>query len=763
VALRPPSIFLSPVRCAKLPGTLSRKRKKSSLADAPSSPSFPPSEIPSPSRSRPWKPFHLVILILVSLALYAPTLRNGFVTDDRIQILQNSLVLEAKNLTLAFTGDVWAFARSPKDAAIHGTNYYRPFQPLLYTAEYQIWGPNPLYWHVVDMLLNAAVVVLVYLVLVSLDAPLLAFWAALVFALHPMHSEPVSWVAALPELLCALFLLLAMLYYRRADTSSSSPLWPLLLSSFFFLCALFSKEPAILFPVILLCYEVLYHRPGLADLRKLAARLSPFVFVLAGYLLARIAALGGFSPRQIMDRPRLSLVQLFFAVPAVFARYIGKLFLPIHMNYFYAFPLTTTFTLWALAGFLASALLVAAVYFFYRTSRPLLGFAICWFVFTLAPALSLNSIALNFFTERYLYIPSFGFAILAACAGIAVYSKLQAPSLRVAFSGAVVLVFLFYIVQTERRVALFYDNYTLLSDAVRKSPNSYIAQGQYASALYDRNDVDGALEHVSLAIQLNPDYVLGHLNAAWYLKDKGDYDAAIPQLKEAIRLYPDYVISWENLAHVYTLKKDWKSAAETYRHAASLDSRFSAYFSQLASIADVNAQSQAAYISLQSAVDANPRDFSAWAHLGDVSSQANQWPQAADAYEHAAALQPANATVLYKWGMSLLRMGEWARAADILQRAVQAQPDSLPIRQLWAGALAGSNHLAESTAELHRILQMNPDWEHADQVHLTLGSNAERSGDLAMATQEYQRALTLNPKLDYARQRLAALSARPLP
>jgi tetratricopeptide (TPR) repeat protein len=735
---------------------LSRKRKNTTRA----TPSRPASSPAAPiSTPRAWNPLHLAILVLLSLAIYAPTLRNGFVTDDRIQILQNSLVLEAKNLGLAFTGDVWAFARTPKAAAMHGTNYYRPFQPLLYTAEYQIWGANPLYWHLVNMLINAAVVAMVYLLLVSLDAPLLAFWTALCFALHPMHSEPVSWIAAIPELLCALFLLLAMLYYRRAD-AAPSPLRPLLLSAFFFLCALFSKEPAILFPVILLCYEVLYHRSRLADLRRVAARLWPFLLVLTGYLFARIAALGGFSPRQIMDRPRLSLVQLFFAIPAVFARYIGKLFLPIHMNYFYAFPLTTTFTLWALAGFIASLLLAAAVFYFYRTSRPLLGFGICWFVLTLAPALGLNSIALNFFTERYLYMPSLGFAILAAGAGIAIYSRLRLPSLRLAFGAGVAAMCLFFIVQTERRVVLFYDNYTLLSDAVRKSPNSYIAQGQYASALFDRQDVDGALEHVLIALQLNPGYILGQLNAAWYYSERGQYDSAIPHLQEAIRLYPDYVISWENLAKVYTQKKDWKSAADTYRHAATLDSRFSDYFTQLASIADVNAQSQAAFINLQSTVASNPRDFSAWAHLGDVASQANQWQQAAEAYEHAAALQPTNATILYKWGGSFLKIGKPERAAEVLQGAVQAQPDSLYIRQLFASALAGSNRLADSNAQLHKILETNPSWEHADQVHVALGVNLEKSGDPAAAIQEYQHALTLNPSLQAAAQHIAALRPR---
>ncbi len=746
--------------CVKLPYTLSRKRKKPSSPLSPEALTLPSAtSTPSPgsSYSHTRSPFHLAVLILLSLVLYAPTLRNGFVTDDKIQILQNSLVLEAKNLGLAFTGDVWAFAHNTKQSAAQGTNYYRPLQPLLYTAEYQLWGPNPLAWHLVNALLNAAVVALVYLLVASLDAPLLAFGAAFCFALHPMHSEPVAWIAAVPELLCALFLLLAMLLYRRADTSPSS-LRPLLLSAFFFLCALFSKEPALLFPLILLSYEFIYHRPTLADLRRISFRLSPFLVVLAGYLLARILALGGFAPRLIMDRDRLSPAQLFFAIPPIFARYVGKLLLPIHMNYFYAFPITTTFTLWAFAGFVAGFLLVAAAVYFCR-AQPLLSLAICWFAFTLIPALSLNSIALNFFTERYLYIPSVGFAVLAASAALAIYPKLPLSSLRIAFGAALATICLLWIVQTERRVALFHDNYTLLSDTVRKSPNSYIAQGQYASALYDRHDVDGALEHVLIALQLNPKYILGHLNAAWYLTDKQQYDAAIPQLKEAIRLYPDYITSWENLARVYALENDWKSAADTYRHTASLDPSYSAYFSQLASVADVNAITQAETSSLRSAITTNPRDFSAWAHLGDIASQQNQWPQAAEDYEHAAALQPSNATILDKWGVALLRIGEAARAVEVLQRAINAQPDSLYIRQALASALATSNRLSDSSAELHKILDTNPHWEHADQVRLALAVNAEKSGDLLTATQEYQRALALNPSLDFARQRLAVLSA----
>ena len=716
---------------------------------------MPSTAIPSAPASNRTRLLHLSILILLSLALYAPTLRNDFVTDDKLQILQNPIVLQGKNLSQVFTGEVWDFARQSKTKTNVGTNYYRPLQFLFYAAEYQLFGEHPIGWHLVNILLNSVVVVLVYLLVSSIGTPSLAFWAAFWFAFHPIHTEPVAWIAALPELQCAIFLLLAMIFYHRArSTSPSLPF--LLLGALFFLAALFSKEPALLFPVILLGYEFFYWRSSRVDLRPLAVRLAPYLAALAIYLYARISALGGFAPRPSTERPHLSPFDLLFAIPPIFARYVGKLLLPIHMNYFYAFPITSKLTLWATAGFL-SALLMALAAFYFCATRPILAFALCWFVFTLAPALSLNTLAINFFTERYLYIPSVGFAILAAATGLALFSRFSAPTARIGLAAAFVALFTFYLLQTQRRIAVFHDNYSLLSTTEPDSPDSYVVQGQLAGAYFDRGDVDNALIHVRRAIQLNPNYVLGHLNTGLYLATKGDYEAAIPHFQDAIRLYPEYVPSFLNLAKVYTLQRNWQLAAETYRHAATLDSVQSTTLLQLASLADSNAKSAAAQATLHSAEASTPRDFAGWVRLGDSASQAGQWSRAADAYQHAAAFHPDNANIVDKWGVALYRAGDAAQAVEVLQRGLNLNPDSAFVRQVLAGALASLNRLQDSNAQLHKILQANPTWEHADQVHLTLAVNAERSGDPQTAIREYQQALALNPSLDYAIKRLAAL------
>src|SRR5262249_8341417 len=292
--------FRGETRARATPITLSRKRKNTIRATPTASQATQfssPSAVPTTPAPRSWSPFHLAILVLLSLALYAPTLRNGFVTDDGLQILQNSLVQEGKDLMRAFSADVWAFAHKDDVNARSASNYYRPLQLLGYVAEYHFFGPNPMAWHLINTLLNGTVVALVYLLVCSFDAPLLAFWAALIFASRPMHSEPVAWIAALPELLCALFLLLAVLFYHRSRRAAS-PLLFLLLGTIWYLAALFSKEPAILFPAVLICYEFLYPQAGPAQLRRAVGRLLPFLVALAGYLMVRIYVLGGFSPHQ---------------------------------------------------------------------------------------------------------------------------------------------------------------------------------------------------------------------------------------------------------------------------------------------------------------------------------------------------------------------------------------------------------------------------------------------------------------------------------
>jgi protein O-mannosyl-transferase len=739
---------------------VSRRRKKLDPNPIPQpSPAAP--AIASPPDASPHRRstlFHLALLFLISLALYLPTLRNDFITDDKMQILQNPVVTESGNLSRAFTGDVWSFAFSSTEVKNAGSNYYRPLQLIVYFLEFKVFGQRPWLWHLVNVLLNAVVVCLVYLVLAALASSSLAFLTAFWFALHAIHTEPVTWIAALPELQCAIFLLLALLFYHRAKTRGPASALTVL-SLLCFSAALFTKETALLYPLILLAYEYFLQR---ATLRRPRPWLVPVLlsFIpLALYLVLRISALGGFAPTPQVGRADLSLWDTLLAAPPVFARYLSKLTVPIGMNYFYAFPLPTSFQALTFVGLLLAAALATAAILF-RNRNPLFSFSIAWFFLTLAPAFNFKSIGINFFTERYLYIPSLGFCILAASGVRWLSQKAQSRSAQLSLALPVLLLFLFYVVQIERRIPIFHDDLSIYSFTAVQSPNSSSVQGALAAAYFEHGDVDRAIECATLAIALDSHNDLTRLGLAWYYVDKKQYDQAIEQLQVVLHSRPDYVPAWINLAKVYTLKRDWPHALEIYQRSAQRYPAQAAFFDHLSTLVLSEQNRDSQLTAREANVDRNPQDASSLILLGDAAAQAGHWPQAADAYERAAQIRPSDFAVLSKWGISLQKTGRHAEAIAVLSRALALQPSSIIARQLLAYSLSSLGRFPEAIREWQEILRLNPRMDHADQMHLSMGLTYEKMGNPAAALAEYRQALQLNPELDAAQKRIAALAAK---
>jgi protein O-mannosyl-transferase len=698
---------------------------------------------------------HFLLLLFVAFAVYGLALRNGFVTDDNLQILRNPLVKDAHHLPELFSGDVWSFAEPGS------TNYYRPFQLLAYVGEYLTFGERPWAWHLVNLMLNGAFICATYFLLRAMGGAELAFWSALFFALQPMHVEPVVWIAALTDLQCGFFLVAAMLFYHRAQ-SGTQPVWSSTFSAILFGAALLTKETALLFPVILLAYEVLFRRNDLRPLWRRALWILPQLAVLEGYIIVRLVALGAFAPALQENPAQLTPVQLVLAIPPVLARYLGKLLVPVRMNYFYWFTPPTTLGWGSLGGFALVACLATAMWLL-RKSQPLLAFALAWFFLTLAPALSLNTVGANFFTERYLYIPSLGFCVLAAWAWLWLRQRVPPGPARWATWGALALVLIFYVVQIERRIPVFHDNLTLFSATIRQSPDAPKVQAGLASAYYDRGDVDHALEHGFRAVALQPDYEIARINLAQYLSDKGRYDEAIGQLRQAIQLRPQYLAPWINLAKMYVDKGDWTQAAACYRRLAALDPARSEYYGQLIAATEIGGRTEAAIAQFRGAAARDPHDVGVLVQLGDAYARLARWKEAVDTFRLASEQEPKNALVLNKLGVSLEQIGDSAGALSVYQRAVQWQPDFHLARLDFALALASAGRLDESTAQLLIILQKDPRWEHADQVHFALGSNDEKKNDFSAAASQFEQVLALNPDYGEARQHLQELRARPGP
>jgi tetratricopeptide (TPR) repeat protein len=534
-----------------------------------------------------------------------------------------------------FATDAWGFAGS------HLSNYYRPLQLIVYATEYALYGDRAWAWHLVNVCVNAGAIVAAYFLLLNLADWELAFWAGLLFALHPMHVEAVVWVAALPDLICGLLLFLAMLAYHLGRSRGGGRAWWMyFLSALAFFAALLTKETALLFPLVILSYEYFYRQRPLAQLWQLWMSLLPFAAAFAIYFTLRWRALGAFTPTAA-PYLHLSRSQLALAAPVVLARYVGKLFAPLHFNFFYFAPPIVVLNRASVGAIVLLAALVVLP-FMMREEQPVIAFGVAWFLLTLAPALDINAVGENYFTERYLYIPSFGFAICAGWAWLWVMRKSRAVPFRgMAAWCAFALVLIFCVVQIERRIPVFRNDLSLYQATVLVSPNSARLQAGLALAYQEAGNLSASIEHNSLAVAIDPNYEAAQANLGDALVESNRSAEAIEHLKIALALQPDDVVILRSLAKAYVAQHQWSEAAECYRRAEQMDSSHADYYQHFVDNLERAEQIEREIPSLRAQAERDQRSTAEWDQLGRAYATVLDWDNALDCFRHVLKLEPA--------------------------------------------------------------------------------------------------------------------------
>ena len=607
--------------------------------------------------------WHLALLAISIGGLYAAALRDGFVTDDTSELLQNQFITSYRYIPRLFATNVWAFANS-------GTsNYYRPLQMLVYMVEYHSFGFHPWLFHMVNLIVAFGGVVAVYFLVRELAANAsFAFWAALLFAFHPVHVEPVVWISALCDPLCGLSMFTAMFFYHRARTGPR-PLLNHALATAIYFAGLFFKEPAMVFPAVLVAYEFLYRRESLRAVFSFPSlrRMAPYVAALGVYIISRLRALGSFAPSASVNH-HLTPWQNFLSVPVLLAQYVLKLFLPVKLNYYYHFIPQNTVGWEFFASILLIGALIAAM-FYLREPQPLLSFAIAWFFITLAPALSISHVSDMVFGERYLYIPSLGFCVLA---GWAVFhltrSSVRKPTLRAAYACVAVLL-LFYVLQIERRIPEWHDDIRLFESAAVFSPRLPIVQLALGGSYYRAGKFDKAIAPLERSIALGHDAYEPHLYLALVLAPLGKEEEANFELQRAYEFHAPNGPAWSVFGLAHANLHQWDRAADCYRRAAADD----------------------------------PHNQLMFELLGEALQEKGDLPGAMAAWRQALELQPAYLDASLNLAVALAQSGNTDEAVKLLTTALQAHPRE--------------EHSDDAYVNLGTVYMHRRDWDAAEAAY----------------------------------------------
>lgn len=640
----------------------------------------------------PW-----IAVAALAIIPHLGALSNPFAYDDWEIIPQNPYMVHPHAIRQMFGSHVWGFIGG------HGgvTNYYRPLQHLLNYAVFHLLGAQPAWFHLFNVLLHAGVSLTVVAVISRLSSSRAAgILAGLLFAVYPVHSEVVAWIACTPDLLGTLFGLLAILVYLKADPAS--PLRPARRAGLLGLLALalslamFSKEIGVMLPAIIVAYEILVRRrTRLSQWKQLWPQLAVMAAATGFYLAARSEALGSILPDR--SSSGIAWSTRLWTCLDVFYRYVLLVVWPFDLNlYRYDEIRRSPLAPSVLAGVVCLAAVVALGWWLYRRHAPeLLGLVI--YLLALLPMFQLPYLSTRrLISERAMYLPSVGFCWLLAClllvAGEAWAGrggrKLAADPEKAVASrpetrATAVLVLILLAAFTARsavRMGDWNDELVLFRQALVRSPDAFNLHAFLGSVLVRHDRPADAVPALLKAVQLRSDYADAYNNLGRAYTLLGQPNLALQNYQRAAALSleqgrPDLAArTFSNIGIVYRSLDRNAEAIQAYRQGLRFDAECVAARTNLGFVLLLEGRVPDAIAELQTVIRQDPTMEQAHSNLGLAYAMSGRFDEARGALAQAERLNPTNAETQARIGDVCLAGRQMEQARRRFLRALQLQP-----------------------------------------------------------------------------------------
>lgn len=624
-------------------------------------------------------------LFLLAFLPYVNTLFNSFVYDDGFQVVENPYVHSFKYLRQIFTTTVWSF-----QGAQGVTNYFRPMMSFGYLLAYQIAGTVPFSFHLMNLVLNGLVVWMVFCLARRFSGEGVGLIAAGLFALHPIHTESVAWIAAVTDLELSFFYLSTFLLYLRL-TETNHKFRVRVLMCVTFALALLSKEQAMTLPVAATLFEHFYRddRSTTTPKEKLA-RYGPLWAMAALYMAVRAVVLGGVA--SVVSRPNLSWYDTGLSAVALIGGYLGKLIWPAHLSAFYVFHpslhIGDAAVLLGLAGIAACAILFGVLW----KRVHLLSFALLWMFLTLGPVLNARWMPAGVFAERYLYLPSFGFCWLVGWGAVKLWGvkepRLLRPLAR-SVPALVAVLALLYAVRTIRRNRDWRSDETLFRQALEAQGDASLIRSNLGAVFFNRGDKAGAEREYLEAISSGATNVFALDNMAILRQQEHRYTESVDYSQRALRARPLYAIGHADLAETLALMGRNAEAEWQFRIAEAISPLSTRVHNSYGKFLFDAGRLGDARDEFVRSVEVDPTT-DAYDHLGDIYITWRDTPRAEQAFRHALALNPFDSHAHIGLGQALEAGGYLKDALHEYESGLDMDPSD-PVAKAAAIRLRGKD------------------------------------------------------------------------
>ena len=678
-----------------------------------------------------------LIIFLLSFAVYINTVRNGFVYDDNDLILKNPQVKEA-SLKEIFSAPFWGERKY---------GLWRPITILSFRLNYLMKGFSASLFHLSNIILHSLAALMLYFLFLRLTggAYRLSFLSALLYAVHPVHTEAVAWIVGRSEILSALFLFIAFIFliqFHQVENKNSRII-SLFLSGIFFLLSLLSKETGITLPLLYSLYLVIFQRKKLKYLKTWGG-LIYLLLLLVIYIHLRINVLGGIigpagKAEYFYQYPRLTPL---FTLPLLFLKYLKLSFFPFFLSVDYTFaPITYPSGLFFFLAFLF--LLYLFFIFFTCKHFPLISFSLAFFLLSLLPYLHIVPIGW-LLGERFLYLPTAGICLLL---GIGLERIPFRP--RYVFIS---LLLLSFSIRTYTRNIVWKDEFTLWETTTRDNPNSVRAyynlgvfyqekqnfslakklyaqakdrvarnQGKYLADIYNNwglilgkeRKLKEAEKLLKQAIKFNPYLALAYLNLGNVLISQGKIPEAIKSYKKSAVINPSEPLIYKNLAWAYLKKGDLKKS-ENYALKFINDfkdissSRRAEVLNYLATIYFMKNNLTESETYLGKAINEDPDFPLSYLNYGNVLMKKGEKRKAEEMFLKALQYGGQKAVIYRNLGLLLYREGRWEESRKYWEKSLTLEAKN-PLPYYYLGLIfEKEGNLNKAMNMWRKSLHLNP-------------------------------------------------------
>jgi Tfp pilus assembly protein PilF len=563
---------------------------------------------------------HAALLVAAILVAYGKVFHAGFISWDDLDYVFH-------------TKDISSGIGAEQIKKWFSKNYIGNYQPLpvfTYALDYMIGGTDPFIYHLQSILWHIADALLIYYFFNKLQGnKWVSFFVALLFAVHPVQTESVSWIAARNKGMNAFFFFAALCFYiDYVRTQKKSKLvWVTILGLLAYLC----KATALSLPLALFAVDIWLQRP----LKVKTIWLEKLPLVLIGIPVAMATLAAQKDVNFLEHHTEFSWHSIVFAGYAL-VQYVVHLILPVNLSVLYPYPKSVTI-LHVFYLFIAVALVMLTV-LAYKKKQYVWAGGLLFFIVNMLPVLQFVQFGETIMADRYLYIGCVGIFYPIVYYLFKWFDDQSKTIVAITICSAVSAIFF---IQTFVRNDIWLSETNFWNSVLEKFPESSVAQYSIGAAYMKEGRLSEAERHIDLAVQYDPNnYKAWHNKGSLHLR-QGKAMESLDALNRSLEIVPYH----------------------------------KAYFTR-AMLYQGTGKPEMAIADISKVLEAQPENARAYYIKADCEEQLNRIAEAQEDYNKAIELEPREPLFYIRRGLLLAKLNKKTEALGDLEHAVSLKPDN---------------------------------------------------------------------------------------